>query len=97
MKNIFRQSDPLSRDRLSNGPLARLTLVHEFAFDVEHQENSDMKVSISHPGHRGAYNKGAQAKRDGLPRASPYKGRYLSKGAMERAWLAGYDAEAAPT
>ena len=51
-----------------------------------------MRTVITHPGRRGAYNKGLQARRDGLPRVSPYKGCYLSKQPMERAWLAGWDA-----
>jgi hypothetical protein len=69
-----------------------MTLVHEFALDMDCQENSDMKVIITHPGQRGAYNKGLQAKRSGLPRTPPYVGQWRSKYAMERAWLMGYDA-----
>lgn len=79
-------------------PLSELTTSHHLRRSIASSfvcdENSQMKISITHPGHRGAYNKGAQAKRDGLPRIPPYKGRYISKPTMERLWLGGYDAEA---
>lgn len=55
-------------------------------------ENRQMKLSeLTNPSHRGAYKKGKQARIDGLPRVTPYTGRYASKYALERAWLAGYD------
>lgn len=78
---------------LTTSPILRRSI----AIGAWLNENSQMKISIAHPGHRGAYNKGMQAKRDGLPRVSPYKGCYLSKAAMEQAWLRGYDAQDRPS
>jgi hypothetical protein len=98
MKYIFPVSVPTLGDHGCKGLLARLTLVHEFASECEHQDNSQMKrLVLSNHGLRGAYKRGKLARYQGLPREAPYKGIYVSRANMVRAWLAGYDSKCQPS
>ena len=70
-------------------------LRRSIVFDLNCLENSYMKLSeITNRSHRGAYLSGQKAKREGLPRITPYKGNYPSRPYMDKHWYAGYDNEA---